>query len=50
MNKMERDIRPDGQAELEYLDGEYRSRTTGTPPVVSIWFCRTLLTTPVLIA
>ncbi len=24
MNKMERDFRPDGLAELEYLDGEYR--------------------------
>ena len=24
MNKMERDIRPEGLAELEYLDGEYR--------------------------
>lgn len=24
MNKMERDLRPEGQAELEYLDGEYR--------------------------
>jgi hypothetical protein len=24
MNKMERDLRPEGLAELEYLDGEYR--------------------------
>jgi len=24
MNKMDRDFRQDGQAELEYLDGEYR--------------------------
>lgn len=24
MNKMDRDLRPDGMAELEYLDGEYR--------------------------
>jgi len=24
MNKMERDFRPDGMADLEYLDGEYR--------------------------
>ena len=24
MNKMDRDFRPDGLAELEYLDGEYR--------------------------
>jgi hypothetical protein len=24
MNHMERDFRPDGIAELEYLDGEYR--------------------------
>jgi hypothetical protein len=24
MNRMERDLRPDGEAELEYLDGDYR--------------------------
>ncbi|HXL98835.1 MAG TPA: DUF2093 domain-containing protein [Rhizomicrobium sp.] len=24
MNKMDRDIRPDGLADVEYLDGEYR--------------------------
>jgi hypothetical protein len=24
MNKMDREFRPDGMAELEYLDGEYR--------------------------
>jgi hypothetical protein len=30
MNKMERDIRPDGQAELEYQDGEYRVIKPGT--------------------
>lgn len=24
MNKMEREFRPDGMAEVEYLDGEYR--------------------------
>jgi hypothetical protein len=24
MNQMERDFRPDGLAEIEYLDGEYR--------------------------
>lgn len=24
MNRMERDFRPDGMAEVEYLDGEYR--------------------------
>ena len=24
MNRMERDLRPEGLAELEYLDGEYR--------------------------
>ena len=24
MNKMERELRPEGLAELEYLDGEYR--------------------------
>jgi hypothetical protein len=30
MNKMERDLRPEGQAELEYLDGEYRVIKPGT--------------------
>jgi len=30
MNKMERDIRPDGLAELEYLDGEYRVLRAGS--------------------
>lgn len=24
MNKMDRDLKPDGLAQLEYLDGEYR--------------------------
>lgn len=30
MNKMERDLRPEGRAELEYLDGEYRVNKPGT--------------------
>jgi hypothetical protein len=30
MNKMEREIRPDGLAELEYLDGEYRVVKAGS--------------------
>jgi hypothetical protein len=30
MNKMERDIRPEGLAELEYLDGEYRVEKPGS--------------------
>jgi len=30
MNKMERDFRPDGLAELEYLDGEYRVLRPGS--------------------
>lgn len=30
MNKMERDLRPEGLAELEYLDGEYRVVIPGT--------------------
>ena len=29
MNKMERQIGPEGLAELEYLDGEYRVITAG---------------------
>jgi hypothetical protein len=29
MNKMERDLRPEGMAELEYLDGEYRVLKAG---------------------
>jgi hypothetical protein len=30
MNKMERDLRPEGPAELEYLDGEYRVVKAGS--------------------
>jgi hypothetical protein len=30
MNKMERDFRPDGMAEVEYLDGEYRVVKAGS--------------------
>lgn len=30
MNKMERDLRPEGLAELEYLDGEYRVVRAGS--------------------
>jgi len=30
MNKMEREMRPDGLAELEYLDGEYRVLKAGS--------------------
>jgi hypothetical protein len=30
MNKMERELRPDGLAEVEYLDGEYRVVKAGS--------------------
>ena len=30
MNKMDRDLRPEGQAVLEYLDGEFRVVKAGT--------------------
>ena len=30
MNKMERDVRPEGQAVLEYLDGEFRVLKAGS--------------------
>lgn len=36
MNKMERDLRPEGQAELEYLDGEYRVVRPGTYVVCAV--------------
>jgi hypothetical protein len=36
MNKMERDIHSDGQAELEYLDGEYRVIRPGTYVVCAV--------------
>jgi len=29
MNKMERDIRPEGEAQLEYQDGDYRVIRSG---------------------
>ncbi|MDE2183100.1 MAG: DUF2093 domain-containing protein [Alphaproteobacteria bacterium] len=36
MNKMERDLRPDGLAELEYLDGEYRVVKSGSYVICSV--------------
>jgi len=36
MNKMERDLRPEGLAELEYLDGEYRVVKTGAYVVCAV--------------
>lgn len=30
MNKMDRDVRPEGQAVLEYLDGEFRVVKAGS--------------------
>lgn len=36
MNKMERDLRPEGQAELEYLDGEYRVIKPGSYVVCAV--------------
>jgi len=36
MNKMERDLRPDGLAELEYLDGEYRVIRPGSYVVCAV--------------
>jgi hypothetical protein len=36
MNKMERDLRPEGAAELEYLDGEYRVAKAGTFVVCAV--------------
>ena len=36
MNKMERDLRPEGLAELEYLDGEYRVIKPGTFVVCAV--------------
>ncbi|GAA0559878.1 DUF2093 domain-containing protein [Rhizomicrobium electricum] len=36
MNKMERDLNPEGQAELEYLDGEYRVIRPGTFVVCAV--------------
>jgi hypothetical protein len=36
MNKMERDLRPEGRAELEYLDGEYRVVGPGSYVVCAV--------------
>ena len=36
MNKMERDLRPEGQAELEYQDGEYQVIKPGTYVVCAV--------------
>lgn len=36
MNRMERNLPPDGAAELEYLDGEYRVIKPGTFVVCAV--------------
>lgn len=36
MNRMERDIKPEGLAELEYLDGEYRVVKSGSYVVCAV--------------
>jgi hypothetical protein len=36
MNKMDRDLRPQGQAVLEYLDGEYRVVRPGAYVVCAV--------------
>jgi len=36
MNKMERDLRPEGLAELEYLDGEYHVVRPGSYVVCAV--------------
>ncbi|HEX4293933.1 MAG TPA: DUF2093 domain-containing protein [Rhizomicrobium sp.] len=36
MNKMDRDLRPQGLAELEYLDGEYRIVRPGSYVVCAV--------------
>jgi hypothetical protein len=36
MNKMERDLRPDGLADIEYLDGEYRVIKPGSYVVCAV--------------
>ena len=36
MNKMERDLRPEGLAEIEYLDGEYRVIRPGSYVVCAV--------------
>lgn len=36
MNKMERDMRPEGEAQLEYQDGEYRVIKPGSFVVCAV--------------
>ena len=36
MNKMDRELRPQGQAELEYLDGEYHVIKAGSFVVCAV--------------
>jgi hypothetical protein len=36
MNKMEREVRPEGLAELEFLDGEYRVVKPGSYVVCAV--------------
>ena len=36
MNKMERDLRPEGQADVEYLDGEYHVVKAGSYVVCTV--------------
>ena len=36
MNKMERELRPEGLADLEYLDGEYRVVKPGSYVVCAV--------------
>ncbi len=36
MNRMERDLRPEGLAELEYLDGEYRVVKPGSYVICAV--------------
>ena len=36
MNRMDRDFRPDGMAEIEYLDGEYRIVKPGSFVVCAV--------------
>jgi len=36
MNKIDRDLRPEGQAVLEYLDGEFRVVKAGTYVVCAV--------------
>jgi hypothetical protein len=36
MNRMDRDLRPDGQAVLEYLDGEFRVVKAGSFVVCAV--------------